>query len=242
MFPDDVPQPLAVKPANIPAKSNGRRATASMDAPPGLYDLTADIRSVVEKLVQIESLRHIDPDRLLIGVSVARARGNHGVMASCMPLRFESGSRQLHQKSGRVWEWPKIEIDGREVLYNLSFTVPRFLNNTLAFKLETVVHELFHISPKFDGTLRRLGNGRHAHHGPSRAYYDRLIRPIWTEAMRDLDLSQHHFLNRQADWLRRKFGGITGLRARRLSPRLIAGGSYGGVEAPPVDWEHGESE
>jgi hypothetical protein len=57
------------------------------------------------------------------------------------------------------------------MLYVLDFYLPRFLDLPFREKLTTVLHELWHIGPKFDGDLRRLG-GRCYAHGSSQKQYD----------------------------------------------------------------------
>ena len=57
------------------------------------------------------------------------------------------------------------------MLYLLRFVLPRFLDLPFDEKLITIVHELWHISPKFDGDLRRF-EGRCYAHGHSRKGYD----------------------------------------------------------------------
>ena len=60
---------------------------------------------------------------------------------------------------------------GREYLYILSIYLPRFLNTSLEEKLATLLHELWHIGPNFDGDLRRFP-GRNYAHGNSQREYD----------------------------------------------------------------------
>jgi hypothetical protein len=64
-----------------------------------------------------------------------------------------------------------IGPDGREMLYILNFYLPRFLDLPLREKLETIVHELWHVSPRFDGDVRRFP-GRCFAHGASQRKYD----------------------------------------------------------------------
>ena len=70
--------------------------------------------------------------------------------------------------------------NGEEMLYILNFYLPRFLNLPLKEKLDTVLHELWHIGPKFDGDLRRFGNRCFAH-GPSKKQYDRQVAILVVE-------------------------------------------------------------
>jgi len=62
-------------------------------------------------------------------------------------------------------------VDGREMLYLLTFCLPRYLDQSFDEKLVTVFHELYHVSPGFDGDLRRHP-GRYTVHSHSKAHYD----------------------------------------------------------------------
>jgi hypothetical protein len=185
------------------------------------YDLSAAILSLSTLLSRrIDRLSHIDANRIICGISVQRGRSRSGTFAACHALRFDDGERTLTRR-GRTWEWPVVRVGDTEMLYYLSFTIPRFLALAPRGKLETIVHELFHISPKFDGSLRVLGTGRHAHHGPSRAYYDKLIAPIVVEAEGIVTAGEYPFLALDYRKLKRRYGSVTGTVAKRLRPRLV---------------------
>jgi hypothetical protein len=141
-----------------------------MPAPDG-FDFTLHIRRLCADFVsRLEPLRHIDLARVAITFSQTRT-ARPGRYATLTPLRFIDG--KLHAiRRGRQWGISKIfDADGREMLYILNFYLPRFLNLPLGEKLTTVVHELWHISPRFNGDIRRLG-AHHYAHGPSKKKYD----------------------------------------------------------------------
>ena len=60
------------------------------------------------------------------------------------------------------------------MLYLLSFYLPRFLNHSFEEKLTTVIHELWHISPSFNGDLRRLPGRCYAHGSSEREYHKQM--------------------------------------------------------------------
>ena len=60
---------------------------------------------------------------------------------------------------------------GRELLYILNFYLPRFMDLDFREKLVTVFHELWHISPQFNGDIRRH-EGRCYAHSSSQSAYD----------------------------------------------------------------------
>ncbi|MDR3183454.1 MAG: hypothetical protein LBT89_11170, partial [Planctomycetaceae bacterium] len=59
----------------------------------------------------------------------------------------------------------------------LYFYVPRFIELPLSQKLDTIVHELYHISPLFNGDLRRF-SGRCFAHGSSKKKYDLTVQRL----------------------------------------------------------------
>ena len=99
------------------------------------------------------------------------------------PRRFLSASRQpkpfslcsvLFPLRGRNYTVQRVYVGKHEVLYVLTFYLPRFQDNTFREKMITVLHELYHISPHFDGDIRRFSGRYHAHSG-SQKEYDRLM-------------------------------------------------------------------
>ena len=75
-------------------------------------------------------------------------------------------------------------VDGREMLYVLTFCLPRFLDQPFDEKLVTVFHELYHVSPAFDGDLRRHP-GRYAVHSHSKDRYDSRMAELVDEYVED---------------------------------------------------------
>jgi hypothetical protein len=65
---------------------------------------------------------------------------------------------------------PAISHRGREMLYLIYFLVPRFVDLPFREKLITVFHELYHISPAFDGDIRRFPGKNYAHGSSTRRY------------------------------------------------------------------------
>lgn len=59
----------------------------------------------------------------------------------------------------------------------LTFYLPRFLDHCFREKMITIFHELYHISPEFDGDIRRMG-GRYHVHSHSQREYDQLMEVL----------------------------------------------------------------
>jgi len=111
---------------------------------------------------QLDEFRHIDMSRVAVSFRQTRKRMSHGLYASLTPLLFPGG--QTHSmRRGRKWTIQRVMVDGREMLYVLNFYLPRFLDLSFREKLTTIAHELLHISPNFDGDLRRFSGRCYAH-------------------------------------------------------------------------------
>lgn len=141
-----------------------------MERQPG-FDFTGYMRRLCEDLAgRLPEFRHIDMRRVAVRACQVRCRGLHGVQATLTPLRFAGGELEMVRRGRRYTVERLYDADGREMLYLLSFYLPRFLNHSLEEKLATVCHELWHIGPSFGGDLRRH-EGRCYAHGPSEQQY-----------------------------------------------------------------------
>jgi hypothetical protein len=168
---------------------------------------------------RISELNHIDMERVAIGFCQTRRATSHGMFASLTPLRFQNGKR-ITRRSGKEW---KIQLylspEGKEYLYILNFYLPRFLELSLFDKLETVVHELYHISPSFDGDLRRFG-GRCYAHGSSQKKYDAIVRRLtqeWLDAKPPPGIWE--FLHYNYRQITERYGAVYGVKIP--APKLL---------------------
>jgi hypothetical protein len=183
------------------------------------FDFTAAIRAVcADMAARLPELRHIELDRVAIGLRRARHREPHGVFATLTPLRFAEGREHDIRRGRRYRIVPLVDAGGREFLYLLSFYLPRFLDLPLEAKLSTIVHELWHIGPRFDGDLRRHA-GRCYAHGRSQRQYDAAMDRLaqeWLAA--NPPEHRYEFLSCTFDELSAEHGGVWG--ARWPLPRL----------------------
>lgn len=149
-----------------------RRRTLRLDAAlrPGL-DFTGSMRRLCHDAVtRLPELQHIDLGRVAIGFCQTRKPVRHGLYAALTPLRF-AGGRSETMRRGRRWRIQRVvDRSGQEMLYLLRFYLPRFLQLEFREKLVTVFHELWHISPRFDGDVRRFQGRCYAHSGSQKDY------------------------------------------------------------------------
>ena len=132
---------------------------------------------------QLPELSHIDVDRMAFSFGQARKHSRHGLYASLTPMRFEGGATTTKRHNQLYTVQRLYSRQGQELLYILTFYLPRFMDVDLNEKLVTILHELWHISPEFNGDLRRH---------PGRCY-------VHTHSQKDYDARMQMLANR---WLR----------------------------------------
>jgi hypothetical protein len=193
--------------------------------------LTLLVRDVVARLPE---LRSVNPDRVLV---FARPSGPRlrGLYAAChaligspsAPTQYTWRSRDgriVRQSEWFVLRHPIVEINGVRIDHLISIMLPRFCTQTLQrsakremyarsepwiARLDTVVHELYHIDPR-DAGLRRLAraDGAESRCVHNRAFYETVAR--LTEAYLDsrpapdlIDFLRYDFRE-----LTRRYGGV----------------------------------
>ncbi|HUT91149.1 MAG TPA: hypothetical protein VMY37_16730 [Thermoguttaceae bacterium] len=184
------------------------------------FDFNLHVRRLCDDLVhRLPDLRHLDLSRVAISFSQTRKAVDHGLYASLTPMRFAGGSRETI-RHGRRWTVQRlVDPSGREMLYLLTFYLPRFLNQTFRHKLTTVLHELWHVGPRFDGDLRRFGGRCYAHTGSQKQYDAQVERLADRWLALEPPAAVYEFLRHDFGELVRRHGKIYGTRIP--NPKLI---------------------
>ena len=186
----------------------------------GSFDYTGALATVCRDICfRVPELNHIDMDRVAVGFSQTRHSAPFGVFASTIPLRFKNGETHIDAK-GKVWRIERrLRLDGVEYLYILCFFAPRFIDLKFRDKLETIIHELYHISPDFNGDLRRF-KGRCFAHGSSQKRYDTVVRNFVEKWLKqDPPPEIWDFLYHDYKELVARFGGVHG--TRYAMPKIV---------------------
>jgi Putative phage metallopeptidase len=202
--------------ATLPQALIFRRAL-NPDVP--TVNLTALLMRVIEDITQRSpTFAHIRPAELLVTFTPARNRRQYGLLARVTPMRFQHGV-STRRRGGVVYQIQRFLVDGREMLYLVTFCLPRFLEQSFEQKLVTIFHELYHISPNFDGDLRRHA-GRYEIHTHSKKAYDAEMLKLVREYLADHpQLDKLAFLNRKSTELRRAPLNLTGVVVPR--PKMV---------------------
>jgi hypothetical protein len=217
--------PLPVKVIRAPARAAA--GTLGREAPPWLesgragepFDFCGCVRRLCADVVQrCEALRHVDVARLLFAVTQARSGRTHGLQARVTPLRFRDG-QLTRQRRGITYQVQRYFSGPHEYLYLVTFCLPRFLDQDFDDKFITLFHELFHISPEFNGDLRRHA-GRYAIHSHSQRLYDQQMAGLARAYLAaNPDPALHAFLRLNFAQLQDRHGSVVGVVVPR--PKLI---------------------
>lgn len=183
------------------------------------FDFCASIRRLaIDIATRCADFRHLDMPRILVSVTQSRGQALHGLQARVTPLRFARGAL-TRQRRGVPYHIQRYFCGEIEYLYVLTFCLPRYLDQDFEQKIVTLFHELYHISPAFDGDLRRHA-GRCRFHTSRQRNYDRLMAGYAREYLAGKpDPALQSFLRMDFAQLVHRFGAVTGVVVPR--PKMV---------------------
>jgi len=160
-------------------------------------------RLVRDAAARLPELAHVVASSILVVAGEARRASR----ATIRPVGRSGGA-----------DGPRIRVRGRDILYVITLRPLWFLDSTPEERVATVLHELWHVSTRFDGRLHR--GRRHA--ALPASTFERRVRKL-----RDRYLAEapgelvtpfaHHGLVRARMWLERPAAARRdGGKARRL--------------------------
>lgn len=134
-------------------------------------DITEVLLRLIEQIsANIKSFSHIDTGRILVCLASNKSNSRGGIYGKLVPMKFKNGSDILSFR-GKYYTMPAVINNGIQLLYIVYFYIPKFFDLDPFEKLKVVFHELYHISPEFNGDIRRMGAVKKAH-GSSRKKFD----------------------------------------------------------------------
>ena len=231
--------------------------------------LTALMQDIVRR---VPSLSFIDPGDVLLFARSGRSNAE-GAFATCHCLTLPASEpgyyfwrdRATHQITRRS-EWfvtksPVVRIGGREIKYMISFALPRFCDQSLdrsrkeryypgaepwIAKLDTVIHELYHIDPEFKG-IRRIerGDGTYSANCHGQRFFEEVAEMVhlYLDSKPSPDVVD--FLREDFKSLQKRHGGVAGVSFRpypsfpqrymeRLAQQLPCEADTDGVTVEPL--------
>jgi hypothetical protein len=222
---------------------------------------------------RVPTLSFIDVADLLVFARAGRSDAE-GAFATCHCLSLPPSEPGYYfwrdRTSGiitRRSEWfvtksPAVTVGSRHVKYMFSFTLPRFCDQSLdrskkeryypgvdapwIAKLDTVVHELYHVDPQLSG-IRRLerSDGTYSANCHSDNFFEEVADMVAVYLDSRPDPAMYDFLRLDFQTLESRFGGIVGTSFRtfpsypqryveRISPQPAIEVELANVEVEPV--------
>jgi hypothetical protein len=193
---------------------------------------------------RVPTLSFIDVADVLVFARFGRSNAE-GAFATCHSLSLPPSEPGYYfwrdRASGRITrrsEWfvtrsPIVSVGTRQMKYLMSFALPRFCDQSLGrsrkgryytgtmvaapwmAKLDTVVHELYHIDPECMG-IRRVarGDGTFSTNCHSTRFFEEVAEMVATYLATKPDPSTYEFLRHDFGALEAKYGGVAGASFR----------------------------
>lgn len=201
-----------------------------------MFNYTDHVRLLMEDIVhRVPRLSDIDLHDVLVFGRLGRS-DTHGVYAACHSLTLpDSEPAYYFWRDGRTGrlsrrsEWfitrsPEVRIHGRRVKYLISITLPRFPDQTIRCsrkehaypaagdwlaKLDTIVHELYHIDPRHGGIRRSVrADGEPAEVAHTPQFFLDVATMVHTYLESRPDPAVYEFLRHDFASLDRQHGGV----------------------------------
>ena len=207
-----------------------------------MINYTERIALLMEDLVaRVPTLSFIDMSRVLVFARAGRtdAEGAYATChCVCLPASEPGYYFWRDRHTGRLTrrsEWfvtksPSVKIGTTDIDYMVSFTLPRYCDQRLSrsrkqahykgqpdwiAKLDTIVHELYHIDPERPG-IRRMekADGTYSANCHGQQFFEKVVGMVKQYLATDPDPKTYDFLQYTFEELTARFGGVVGTTFR----------------------------
>jgi len=238
-----------------------------------MLNYTDRLTELMEDVVaRVPTLSFIDMADVLVFARSGRSNAE-GAFATCHCLSLPASEpgyyfwrdRTTHTLTRRS-EWfvtksPIVSVGGREIKYMISFALPRFCDQSLdrsrkerfypgaepwMAKLDTVIHELYHIDPELAG-IRRIEkeDGTYSANCHGHRFFEQVSEMVNTYLATKPNPAVYDFLREDFGSLDGRYGGVVGTSFRtfpsfpqryieRLSEQLPCEADGDGVKVEPL--------
>ena len=207
-----------------------------------MINYTERITLLMQDIVlRVPTLNFIDMTDVLVFARPGRSNAE-GAFATCHCLSLPASEPGYYfwrdRGSGRITrrsEWfvtksPLVTIGARRIKYMISFTLPRYCDQSLdrsrkerfyrgadawIAKLDTVVHELYHIDPEQSG-IRRIErqDGTYSANCHGGGFFEQVADMVTAYLDSRPDPEMYGFLEHDFDALVTRYGGVVGTAFR----------------------------
>jgi hypothetical protein len=209
-----------------------------------MINYTERLSSLMQDIVaRVPTLSFIDMNRVLVFARSGRADAE-GAYATCHCVclppsdpgyyfwRDRTTGTLTRRSEWFVTKSPEVRIDGRQIDYMVSFTLPRFCDQVLSRtrkkayyagrpnwvgKLDTIVHELYHIDPQQPG-IRRMekADGTYSANCHGDRFFADVVAMVEQYLASEPDPATYDFLQHNFEELTTRHGGVAGAAFRRF--------------------------
>ena len=203
-----------------------------------MVNYTERISLLMADVVQrVPTLSFIDMSKVLVFARPGRSDAE-GAYATCHCVCLPPSEPGYYfwrdRRSGRLTrrsEWfvtksPTVTLDSKQIDYMISFTLPRFCDQLLSrsrkqvhyvgqpdwiAKLDTIVHELYHIDPQGPG-IRRMerADGTYSANCHGHRFFEDVVQMVNQYLATKPDPAAYDFLSYSLTELTDRFGGVVG--------------------------------
>ncbi len=159
-------------------------------------NVTLTVRRIIRDASRrLPEFSHIRAGHILVLAGEARRRSR----ATIRPLHYATTHERRSSTGLRLK--PRVLFRGRRILYVITLRPMFFRASTPEERVQTILHELFHISKRFDGTL----HAERRHERAQERFHRRLV-PLVRSYMEEipqeyLDILSHNGVALARQWL-----------------------------------------
>jgi hypothetical protein len=208
----------------------------------GMINYTERLAVLMEDIVaRVPTLSFIDVSRTLVFARAGRSDAE-GAYATCHCLSLPDSEPGYYfwrdRQTGRLTrrsEWfvtksPSVTVGNIQIDYMFSFALPRFCDQQLSrsrkqvhyrgapnwiAKLDTIIHELYHVDPERPG-IRRMekADGTYSANCHGQRFFEDVVEMVGHYLDSNPDPSAYDFLQYNFDELTERYGGVVGTTFR----------------------------
>ena len=180
--------------------------------------LTLIIHDMIKSTGEFKSF---DINKILVCCASNRKDFKGAIYGKLQPLRFKDGS-EIIKHNKKYYTIPKIVLNNIEILYIIYLYVPKFFNLSIKDKINVIFHELYHISPEFNGDIRRMSKFKSAHGHSKKAFEDHYIEYAENYFNKIDGTPFYSFLQMSSEDIKKQFKVIKYRRMKSIKPQLLS--------------------